>query len=117
MIEEYKKNGYVIFDDLLPEEEYKKILDICKNSSYNKISQKRSDRYALWETPDDKFFPDSDEVYENQFWGTDEVVQTDEVKQMFDKNIKPKINFELGTQHPINTTLNFIIEFLVFKVF
>ena len=25
MIEEYKKNGYVIFDDLLPEEEYKKI--------------------------------------------------------------------------------------------
>ena len=40
MIEEYKKNGYVIFDDLLPEEEYKKILDICKNSSYNKISQK-----------------------------------------------------------------------------
>ena len=33
MIEEYKKNGYVIFDDLLPEEEYKKILDICKNSS------------------------------------------------------------------------------------
>ena len=27
MIEEYKKNGYVIFDDLLPEEEYKKILD------------------------------------------------------------------------------------------
>ena len=47
MIEEYKKNGYVIFDDLLPEEEYKKILDICKNSSYNKISQKRSDRYFL----------------------------------------------------------------------
>ena len=91
MIEEYKKNGYVIFDDLLPEEEYKKILDICKNSSYNKISQKRSDRYALWETPDDKFFPDSDEVYENQFWGTDEVVQTDEVKQMFDKYIKPKV--------------------------
>ena len=91
MIEEYKKNGYVIFDDLLPEEEYKKILDICKNSSYNKISQKRSDRYALWETPDDKFFPDSDEVYENQFWGTDEVVQTDELKQMFDKYIKPKV--------------------------
>ena len=29
-----------------------------------------------------------------------------------DKNIKPKINFEHGTQHPINTTLNFIIEFL-----
>jgi len=29
-----------------------------------------------------------------------------------DKNIKPKINLELGTQHPINTTLNFIIEFL-----
>ncbi len=29
-----------------------------------------------------------------------------------DKNIKPKINFEQGTEHPINTTLNFIIEFL-----
>ena len=66
MIEEYKKNGYVIFDNLLPEKEYKKILDICKNSSYIKISQKRADRYALWETPDDKFFPDSDEVYQNQ---------------------------------------------------
>ena len=29
-----------------------------------------------------------------------------------DKNIKPKINFEQGTEHPINITLNFIIEFL-----
>ena len=91
MIEEYKKNGYVIFDDLLPEEEYKKILDICKSSSYIKISQKRADRYALWSTPNDKFFPDSDEVYQNQFWGTDDVVQTPEVKQMFDKYIKPKV--------------------------
>ena len=91
MIEEYKKNGYVIFDDLLPEKEYKKILDICKNSSYIKISQKRADRYALWSTPNDKFFPDSDEVYQNQFWGTDDVVQTPEVKQMFDKYIKPKV--------------------------
>lgn len=91
MIEEYKKNGYVVFDDLLPEKEYKKILDICKNSSYNKILQKRTDRYALWSTPDDKFFPDSDEVYQNQFWGTDDVVQTPEVKQMFDKYIKPKV--------------------------
>jgi Rps23 Pro-64 3,4-dihydroxylase Tpa1-like proline 4-hydroxylase len=91
MIEEYKKNGYVIFDDLLPEKEYKKILDICKSSSYIKISQKRADRYALWSTPNDKFFPDSDEVYQNQFWGTDDVVQTPEVKQMFDKYIKPKV--------------------------
>ena len=47
MIEEYKKNGYVIFDNLLPEKEYKKILDICKNSSYIKISQKRADRYLF----------------------------------------------------------------------
>ena len=30
MIEEYKKNGYVIFDDLLPEEEYKKYLTFVK---------------------------------------------------------------------------------------
>ena len=34
MIEEYKKNGYVIFDDLLPEEEYKKILDIYYSLCY-----------------------------------------------------------------------------------
>ena len=40
----------------------------------------------------------SDEVYENQFWGTDEVVQTDEVKQMFDKYIKPKV-LELTSNH------------------
>ena len=30
MIEEYRKNGYVIFDDLLPEEEYKKYLTFVK---------------------------------------------------------------------------------------
>jgi len=29
-----------------------------------------------------------------------------------DKDIKPLINFEPGTQHPISTTLNYIIEFL-----
>ena len=29
-----------------------------------------------------------------------------------DKDIKPLINFEPGTQHPIRTTLNYIIEFL-----
>ena len=29
-----------------------------------------------------------------------------------DKDIKPLINFEPGTQHPISTTLNHIIEFL-----
>ena len=37
MIEEYKKNGYVIFDDLLPEEEYKKILDKRGGVMYNYI--------------------------------------------------------------------------------
>ena len=95
MIEEYKKNGYVIFDDLLPEKEYKKkyltFVKILRILRYHRKDV--SDRYALWDKhlSDDKFFPDSDEVYQNQFWGTDDVVQTEEVKQMFDKYIKPKV--------------------------
>ena len=36
MIEEYKENGYVIIDDLYYQtEEYKKIVDICRNASNN----------------------------------------------------------------------------------
>ena len=32
MIKEYKQNGYVIIDDLLPIKQYDKIVDICRNA-------------------------------------------------------------------------------------
>ena len=33
MTNEYKQNGYVIIDNLLPTEQYDKIVDICRNAN------------------------------------------------------------------------------------
>ena len=48
MINEYKENGYIIIDNLLPKKEYKKIVDICKNARYEEVDQVRPDRYKMW---------------------------------------------------------------------
>jgi len=45
MINEYKENGYVIIDNLLPTEQYDKIVDICRNAKYEEVDQVRPDRY------------------------------------------------------------------------
>ena len=82
MINEYKENGYIIIDNLLPKKEYEKIVDICRNARYEEVDQVRPDRYKMWETPDDDFFPSTDEVYQNHMWGSSDVPNSKEVQAL-----------------------------------
>ena len=91
MINEYKENGYIIIDNLLPKKEYEKIVDICRNARYEEVDQVRPDRYKMWETADDDFFPSTDEVYQNHMWGSSDVPNSKEVQDMFNQYIKPLI--------------------------
>jgi len=91
MINEYKENGYVIIDNLLPTEQYNKIVDICRSATYDEINQVRPGRYELWETPEDNFFPSNDEDYMAHMWGSPEVSNSKEVKEMLNQHIKPLV--------------------------
>ena len=91
MKNEYKENGYIIIDNLLPKKEYDKIVDICRNARYEEIDQVRPGRYKTWETPDDKFFPSTDEDYIAHMWGSSEVSNSKEVQDMFNEHIKPLV--------------------------
>ncbi len=102
MINEYKENGYIIIDNLLPKKQYEKIVDICKNARYEEVDQVRPDRYKMWETPDDDFFPSTDEVYQNHMWGSSDVPNSKEVQDMFNQYIKPLI-IEMSEGHLIQT--------------
>tara|TARA_R110000851_G_scaffold142275_3_gene280718 strand:- start:364 stop:1011 length:648 start_codon:yes stop_codon:yes gene_type:complete len=91
MINEYKKDGYVIIDNFLLEEDYVELLSIFKNSNYEEINQIREKRYKMWETLNDKHFPSADEDYLAHFWGSNEVSNHIKIKDMFRNKIKPLI--------------------------
>ena len=87
---EYDKSGFVIIDDFLPKDVYVQMVEIFNSAKdFVEIDQVREDRYKLWETSNDKRFPDSTEDYLAHFWSSYEVASHDYVLEVFSKYIEP----------------------------
>jgi hypothetical protein len=88
----YDTLGYVIVDNILPDDVYEHIVDMFHKGIYEEIDQVFEDRYELWKN-DDKYFPSVDEVYTNHFWGSPEVSHNLDTLDMYTEYIKPIIQF------------------------
>jgi hypothetical protein len=86
----YKKNGFVIIDDFLPNDVYNKVTDIFHKGEYEEITQLIDGRYKLWNLSD-KHFPSVDEVYTSHFWGSPKVSHNSKVLNVYEEYIKPVI--------------------------
>ena len=98
-IKSYFENGFATIDNFLPTEEYKKMVKIYNSSKFVEISTVRKNRYKRWETLEDKQFPSSDEIYEANFWSSNEVVNSEYYKNLFEERIKPlflKLHSDVG---------------------
>tara|TARA_R100001594_G_C3965012_1_gene246326 strand:+ start:75 stop:737 length:663 start_codon:yes stop_codon:yes gene_type:complete len=88
----YKKNGFIIIDNFLPDDLYKEIVDIFHKGEYEEIKQLINDRYELWNV-NDKYFPSVDEKYIANFWGSSKVSHDLKVLNVYKEYIKPVIEF------------------------
>jgi len=96
---EYNENGFATIDNFLPIEEYKKMVKIYNSSKFVEISTVRKNRYKRWETLEDKQFPSSDEIYEANFWSSNDVVNNEYYKNLFEERIRPlflKLHDDIG---------------------
>lgn len=90
MNNEYQKNGFLVIDDFLPKDVYVKMVEIFNSAKdFVEIDQVREGKYKLWESPNDKRFPDISDDYLAHFWLSHGVAFNDYVLEVRDKYIKP----------------------------
>jgi hypothetical protein len=86
---EYNENGFTIMDNFLPVENYNKMIKIYNSSKFIEIHTIRKNRYKRWETLEDKNFPSADEIYEASYWSSNEIVNNEYYKNIFNEHIRP----------------------------
>ena len=95
---EYNENGFTIMDNFLPVENYNKMIKIYNSSKFIEIHTIRKNRYKRWETLEDKRFPSTDEIYEANYWSSNEIVNNEYYKSIFEEVTKQKKGSLLETQ-------------------
>ena len=88
-VKEYNKNGFCIIDDFLPLENYRKIVESFNNSKFVEVNFRKKQRYGRWKKFANEYFPTEDEIYTNYFWSSNDIVNSDNYKKIFYKNIRP----------------------------
>ena len=95
MIDEYKKNGFIIIDDFLPEEVANELesMYINKNNQWEFIDQYRDQAYGNGKygkhKTDSIYFPKEDEVYTAKFYRSNKLEL--KINNIFNKYFKPTL--------------------------
>jgi Rps23 Pro-64 3,4-dihydroxylase Tpa1-like proline 4-hydroxylase len=94
LIEDYNKNGYVVVDDFLPNEEANKLEELYyNNSDWTLSDQVRDDLYSESHFQSAKtksiYLPKENESYSAKFWSSDGLVS--EIESIHDKYFKPML--------------------------
>jgi|TARA_B100000959_G_scaffold277225_1_gene333444 Rps23 Pro-64 3,4-dihydroxylase Tpa1-like proline 4-hydroxylase len=89
LVKDYKKNGFVVVDDFLPEKIACKLESIfLDNNEWKLMNQTRKDKYSLYKMQS-PYFPKENEIYSAKFWRSNKLEK--ETKNIFDEFFKPAL--------------------------
>ena len=94
-IEKYKKNGFVIVDNFLPEDVANKLESMYsgENNEWKFYDQARDQAYSKGEYgkqyTDSPYFPGVEESYTAKFWRSNKLEK--ETESIFDEHMKPAL--------------------------